>query len=58
MPGKIQKRHVQLTLDSARRPGGVGGWRPNAGRKKKPGAVSHDTRPRMPARFPQHVTLS
>ena len=46
-----------MTLDEARRPNGRGGWRPNAGRKKKPGAIPHDARPRMPSRFPQHVTL-
>ena len=58
MAGRIQrKRHVQLTLDQARKPSGRGGWRPGAGRKKKPGAISHDTRPEIPARFPQHVTL-
>jgi putative transposase len=53
-----RKRHVQLSLDQARKPDGKhGGWRPGAGRPKKPGAVSHDTRPSEPGRFPQHVTL-
>jgi REP element-mobilizing transposase RayT len=54
-----RKRHVQLTLDAARKPepGKHGGWRPGAGRPKKPGAVSHATRPSEPSRFPQHVTL-
>jgi len=53
-----RKRHVQLTLDQARKPDGRhGGWRPGAGRPKKPGAVSHGTRPDEPGRFPQHVTL-
>ncbi len=55
---RARKRHVQLTLDQARKPDGRhGGWRPGAGRPKKPGAVSHDPRPDEPARFPQHVTL-
>ena len=31
--------------------------RPNAGRPRKPGAVSHAARPHVAARFPQHVTL-
>jgi REP element-mobilizing transposase RayT len=54
-----RKRHVQLTLDRARKPepGRHGGWRPNAGRPRKPGAVSHLARPDEPARFPQHITL-
>ncbi|HEY1553002.1 MAG TPA: transposase [Kofleriaceae bacterium] len=47
----------QLSLDSARKPTGRGGWRPGAGRHKKKGAVSHDTRAAFPTRFPQHVTL-
>ncbi|HEY1547747.1 MAG TPA: transposase [Kofleriaceae bacterium] len=47
----------QLSLDSARKPSGRGGWRPGAGRHKKTGAVSHDTRAAFPTRFPQHVTL-
>src|SRR6476659_9495422 len=57
MAGRIHTRHVQLTLDRARRPCGRGGWRPNAGRPKKPESVSHATRAAMPARYPQHVTL-
>jgi REP element-mobilizing transposase RayT len=58
MSRKIRKRHLQLTLEHARRPDGKhGGWRPNAGRPKNQGAVSHATRPTEPARFPQHVTL-
>ncbi|MBV8760663.1 MAG: transposase [Deltaproteobacteria bacterium] len=53
-----RKRHVQLSLDQARRPDGQhGGWRPGAGRPAKPGAVSHATRANQPGRFPQHVTL-
>jgi REP element-mobilizing transposase RayT len=53
------KKHIQLTLDQARKPepGKHGGWRPGAGRKKKPGAVSHDTRPSERVDIPQHVTL-
>jgi putative transposase len=47
----------QLTLDSARTPEGHGGWRPGAGRKKQHGTVSHQARPTLAARFPQHVTL-
>jgi putative transposase len=47
----------QLTLDSARKPTGRGGWRPGAGRRAKKGAVSHGKRKRFPERFPQHVTL-
>jgi putative transposase len=52
-----RKRHVQLGLDRARKATGQGGWRPGAGRKRKAGSVSHDTRPAFPGRFPQHVTL-
>jgi REP element-mobilizing transposase RayT len=53
-----RKRHVQLDLEAARKPDGKhGGWRPNAGRPKKPGAISHATRATEPARYPQHVTL-
>jgi hypothetical protein len=54
-----RKKHVQLTLDQARKPepGKHGGWRPGAGRPKKPGAVPHDTRPSERADVPQHVTL-
>lgn len=59
MAGKVQRKvHVQLSLDSARRPDGKhGGWRPKAGRRKKRGSISHDTRPEFAARYPQHVTL-
>ena len=53
-----RKRHVQLTLDQARKPDARhGGWRPGAGRPNKPGSVSHAARPEEPARYPQHVTL-
>ena len=55
---KPRKRHTQLTLDQARKPAQThGGWRPGAGRPKKPGAVSHSTRPSERADIPQHVTL-
>jgi REP element-mobilizing transposase RayT len=58
MSRKNRKRHVQLNLETARKPDGKhGGWRPNAGRPKKAGSVSHATRPSEPARFPQHVTV-
>ncbi|MDB4958735.1 MAG: hypothetical protein JWO36_6304 [Myxococcales bacterium] len=58
MSPKSRKKHVQLSLDRARKPDGKhGGWRPGAGRKKKPGAVSHDSRESLPSRFPVHVTL-
>lgn len=59
MPGKIQrKRHVQLTLESARRPDGRhGGWRPGAGRKPVANAVSHDARDDVSPQVPSHVTL-
>ena len=59
MAGKVQrKRHLQLSLDSARKPERThGGWRPKAGRKRKRGATSHDARPEFAGRFPQHVTL-
>lgn len=53
-----RKRHVQLTLDQARKPDGKhGGWRPGAGRPKKSGAMSHVARPEIAARHPVHVTL-
>jgi REP element-mobilizing transposase RayT len=51
------KRPVQLTLDSARRPSGQGGWRPGAGRPRGRAGVAHDRRPGFPGRYPQHVTL-
>jgi REP element-mobilizing transposase RayT len=59
MAGKVQRKvHTQLSLESARKPDGKhGGWRPNAGRKKKRGSISHAARPEFAARFPQHVTL-
>jgi putative transposase len=39
------------------RRGGRGGWRRCAGRKPKPGAISHDTRPELRAHHPQHTTV-
>ena len=48
---------VQLALEDARRPRGRGGWRPGAGRKRRPGACSHRARVRFPASAPLHVTL-
>ena len=55
---RARKRHVQLTLEQARRPDGKhGGWRPNAGRKRTPGTISHASRAALNPRFPEHVTL-
>lgn len=51
------KKPVQLTLDSARRPSGRGGWRPGAGRPRGRTRVAHAKRERFAARFPVHVTL-
>jgi len=51
------KKPVQLTLDSARRPTGRGGWRPGAGRPRGRTRVAHTTRERFAPRFPIHVTL-
>ncbi|MBK7196008.1 MAG: transposase [Myxococcales bacterium] len=48
---------VQLSLEDARRPSGRGGWRPGAGRKRRPGACSHRARVPFPASVPLHVTL-
>ena len=48
---------TQLSLDDARRPRGRGGWRPGAGRKRRPGVCSHRPRVRFPASVPLHVTL-
>lgn len=52
-----RKRHIQLTLDEARRPVGHGGWRPGAGRPRTRKGVSHDTRKRISPNHPQHVTF-
>ena len=54
---RARKRHVQLTLDHARKPVGHGGWRPNAGRPRGRTVVPHDARPPHKARNPLHVTL-
>ncbi len=48
---------TQLSLVHRKKPGRRGGTRPGAGRPRKPGAVSHDTRPKLARRFPQHVTI-
>jgi REP element-mobilizing transposase RayT len=50
-------RHVQLSLDQARRPMGHGGWRPGAGRPRTRKGVSHDARENVAPTHPQHVTL-
>jgi REP element-mobilizing transposase RayT len=52
-----RKHHVQLTLDSARKPTGHGGWRPNAGRPRGRKVSPHHSRPAHKARLPVHVTL-
>lgn len=52
-----RKSHRQLGLDDARKEVERGGWRRRAGRKKKPGAIPHDTRPQTRADHPQHLTL-
>jgi len=52
-----RKRHIQLTLDQARRPIGHGGWRPGAGRPRTRKGVSHDAREPVSADHPQHVTV-
>jgi putative transposase len=54
---RARKNHKQLTLASARKEIGRGGWRRCAGRKKKPGAISHDTRPPALAYQPRHTTI-
>jgi REP element-mobilizing transposase RayT len=52
------KKCIQLTLDDARRPTGHGGWRPNAGRKKRGcRTVAHRTRTRFTKHQPNHLTL-
>jgi REP element-mobilizing transposase RayT len=52
-----RKRHIQLTLDQARRPMGHGGWRPGAGRPRTRKGVSHEAREPVSANHPQHVTF-
>jgi putative transposase len=54
MAGKV---NAQLSFDTRRKPSGIGGWRPNAGRKKQKGSISHARRDELKARFPQNVTL-
>jgi REP element-mobilizing transposase RayT len=56
MSRKPRKKHVQLTLDQARRACGRGGWRPGAGRPKTSRRIPHSRREPIPARFPQHVS--
>lgn len=51
------RRHVQLTLDQARRPTGRGGWRPGAGRPRGLTTHAHAPRPAFAASAPLHVTL-
>jgi putative transposase len=55
--GRSRKKHVQLSLDQARKLEGRGGPRPGSGRPKGRKTVPHDKRPEFPARYPQHVTL-
>ncbi|MBA3459449.1 MAG: transposase [Deltaproteobacteria bacterium] len=50
-------RHIQLSLDAARRPMGHGGWRPGAGRPRTRQGVSHEAREPIAGSVPQHVTL-
>lgn len=51
------RKWKQLGLAEARRPVGHGGWRPGAGRPRKPGACSHRRREAFAANEPLHVTL-
>ncbi len=51
---------AQLTLDSARKPSGRGGWRPGAGRprgRRNAQTCSHTARARFSSRAPAHITL-
>ncbi len=57
MASKARVKHVQLTLDQARRSTGHGGWRPGAGRPRTRNGVSHDAREPISPHHPQHVTL-
>lgn len=52
-----RKRHIQLTLDQARRPMGHGGWRPGSGRPRTRKGVSHEERESVSPHHPQHVTM-
>lgn len=57
MSRRPRNKHIQLTLDDARRPTGThGGWRPNAGRPRTRNGVAHERRETVAARYPQHVT--
>jgi REP element-mobilizing transposase RayT len=49
--------HTQLSLVQRRKDDPRGGFRPGAGRPRKPGSISHAARKHLAARFPQHVTL-
>ena len=52
------KRHIQMSLEQSRKPDGKhGGWRPNAGRKRQAGTISHAARASLNPRLPEHVTL-
>ena len=55
--GVSRTRSPQLTLEDARRPTGLGGWRPGAGRPRGRTKVPHRQRHRFAARFPLHITL-
>ncbi len=57
LSSRAPHRAAQLTLDSARKPSGRGGWRPGAGRPRGRRTCSHDTRARFSSRTPVHVTL-
>ncbi len=58
MPKSQWRPHTQLSLVLRKKSGDPrGGFRPGAGRPKKPGSISHAARKRLAARFPQHVTL-
>jgi REP element-mobilizing transposase RayT len=55
---RARKRRIQLSLEQARKPDGRhGGWRPNAGRPRQAGTISHAARASLNPRFPEHVTL-
>ena len=53
---KPRSKPRQLSLDDARKPSGIGGWRPHAGRKKGRKTVPHDKRPTFAAWVVHHVT--
>jgi putative transposase len=58
MPKSKWRPHTQLSLVHRKKSGDPrGGFRPNAGRPRKPGSISHAARKPLAARFPQHVTL-